>query len=119
MGKSYNIDDPFKEIRSRKSRPLASASADAKRMHRWELQRHFRQHLPLAIDCVIALEMGYLRFLASQFRAFDGELAREWQRDDYVKFILGHQRDPTNLIPADPIPYGDLPELKKSEGLGH
>lgn len=113
------IDNPFKEILSRKSRPLSVASNDAKRMFRWEMQRHFRAHLPLSIDCVNNLGMGSLRFLASQFRAFDGKLAREWKEPDYVRFILGHQREAANLIPADPIPYGELPELKKSEGIGY
>ena len=116
--KSHEIDNPFKEILARKSRPLANASNDAKRMFYWELQRHFRANLPLKFNCVIELEMGYLRFLASQFRAFDGEIARGWEQQDYIKFILGHQRESANLIPADPIPYGLLPELKKSEGLG-
>lgn|GEM_PF-4748288 len=116
--KFYNFDNPFKEILSRKSRPLANASNDAKRMYYWELQRHFRANLPLKFNCVNELEMGSLRFLASQFRAFDGELAREWEHDDYTKFILGHQREPGNLIPADPIPFGLLPELRKSDGLG-
>lgn len=117
--KSYNFDNPFKEILARKSRPLANASNDAKRMFRWEMQRHYRAHLPLSINCVNDLDMGSLRFLASQFRAFDGELAREWKTQDFIRFILGHQREAANLIPADPIPYGELPELKKSEGIGY
>jgi len=115
----HEIDNPFREILSRKSRPLDNASNDAKRMFRWALQRHFRDNLPLSISCVNGLSMGHLRFLASQFRAFDGELAREWCRNDFVRFILGHQREPKNLIPADPIPYGELPQLERSEGLGH
>ncbi len=114
----YDLDNPFKEILARKSRPLANASNDAKRMHRWVKQKHFREHLPLTFNCLSNLDMGELRFLASQFRSYVGEEAQEWTHNDYVRFIAGVQHDPINLTPPDPIPFGELPVLKKAEGFG-
>lgn len=115
---AYDLDNPFKEILARKSRSFANASNDAKRVIRWVKQQHFRSHLPLTFDCLRNLEMGDLRFLASQFRSYIGEEAQEWKHSDYVRFIAGVQHDPVNLIPADPIPFGELPVLKKAEGFG-
>ena len=115
---AYDLDNPFKEILARKSRPLANASNDAKRIHRWVKQQHFRSHLPLTFDCLSNLEMPDLRFLGSQFRSYCGEEAQGWTRPDYIKFIAGVQHDPINLIPADPIPFGELPVLKKAKGFG-
>lgn len=114
----YDLDNPFKEILNKKSRPLGNASNDAKRMYRWQLQRHFRDHLPLTFDCLRNLDMGSLRFLAKEFRQYNGEEAREWTHADYVRFIGGVQHERSNLVPLGAIPFGELPVLKKAEGFG-
>lgn len=114
----YDLDNPFKEILAKRSRPLASASNDAKRMYRWQLQRHFRDHLPLTFDCLKSLDMGSLRFLAKEFRQYNGEEAREWNHTDYVRFIAGVQHERSNLVPLGAIPFGELPVLKRADGFG-
>ena len=111
------ILDPFGPKMRRKPRNPKKASNEVNRFFRWFRRRYFREHLPVSFNTLTELEIGDLRIMAALFRAFDGEDAREWTRDDLVRFIAGQQSDKRNLVPEEPMPFGRLPKLEKSGGL--
>lgn len=99
---------------------LYEIDEDGKEFFKWYRKKYFRERLPLSISSLDSLDMGHLRIIANLFKKYDGESAREWEKSDYIRFIGGCQQNKTELLPEEPMPFGELPAIETAQGLfGH
>jgi hypothetical protein len=90
---------------------------DGQEFFKWYRKKYFRERLPLSTSSLGNLDMGHLRIIAKLFRKYDGESAREWEKPDYIRFIGGCQQNKAELLPEDPMPFGELPSIETAQGL--
>ena len=68
--------------------------------------------MPMSVHKLSSLPMGTLRVIAKQFKAYDGEEMRGYNRNELVRFICGHQNEPEQYLPIEKLPGIDYPDLE-------
>lgn len=73
----------------------------------------YRLQLPLSTDSLTRFSIGQLRQLATIFKSYCGEEMRDFDKSEMIRFISGHQHDPSQLKPMKKLNGILLPELEE------
>lgn len=104
--------NPFRFLLPKKKKSLNEVSSDAVRMLNWMRHYYLLNQLPATTESLDKLTIGDLRLIASIFKPYVQNEMRDATREDFIRFIAGHQRDIEMYRPLEPLPFGSLPELE-------
>ena len=99
--------EKVKPTKSQKKLPLST-----RKFIEWERKRYLREQLPKVFHtAIMQLDRPDLLTAASLFKAYRVEDFRSEPKSALIQFILAHREDPEQYYPAEPMPYGALPDL--------
>ena len=96
-----------KRTKSQKKLPLST-----RKFIEWERKKYLRERLPKVFHtAIMQLDRPDLLTAASLFKAYRVEDFRSEPKSALIQFVLAYREDSEQYHPAEPMPYGALPDL--------